>query len=136
MTPAGASASRFATCFLPENRLMDPRPATRSSQAPLAAAPIGVQSLDHVTLVVRDLDRTRAFYVDLWGMRQVARPGFNFPGLWFQAGDQQIHLILAHDKSSLPGLPDAPPQAGAGRVFHFAFEVADCQAAVERLKKS
>ena len=96
--------------------------------------PIGVKAIDHVTLVVGDLERSAAFYVDLLGMRRVERPVFGFPGLWFQAGNTQIHLIVQHEKSSPAGLPDAPPQAGAGRVFHFAFEVADCATAVERLK--
>jgi glyoxylase I family protein len=98
------------------------------------AEPIGVKTIDHVTLVVADLERSAAFYVDLLGMRRVERPVFGFPGLWFQAGNTQIHLIVQHEKSSPAGLPDAPPQAGAGRVFHFAFEVADCATAVERLK--
>lgn len=106
------------------------------SPAPATVAPIGVKSLDHVTLVVTDLERSAAFYVDLLGMRRVERPVFGFPGLWFQAGTTQIHLILKHEKSSYAGLPDAPPEAGAGRVFHFAFEVADCHAAVERLKSA
>ncbi len=101
-----------------------------------ASGPIGVKAIDHVTLVVDDLERSAAFYVDLLGMRRVDRPVFNFPGLWFQAGNSQIHLILKHEKSSPAGLPDAPPQAAAGRVFHFAFEVADCATAVERLKKA
>ena len=101
---------------------------------PAVAAPIGVKTLDHVTLVVDDLERSAAFYVDLLGMRRVERPVFGFPGLWFQAGDTQIHLILKNEKSSFAGLPDAPPEAAAGRVFHFAFEVADCHAAVELLK--
>lgn len=101
---------------------------------PTLAAPIGVLALDHVTLVVGDLERSRAFYVDLLGMQQVARPTFNFPGLWFQAGRQQIHLILASDKSSYAGLPEPPAQAGPGRVFHFAFAVPDCAEATEKLK--
>ncbi|MSR56728.1 MAG: glyoxalase [Planctomycetaceae bacterium] len=96
--------------------------------------PIGVTGIDHVTLVVANLERSAAFYVDLLGMQRVARPGFNFPGLWFQAGATQIHLILQHQNSGPAGLPDAPSQAGAGRVFHFAFETADGPAAVERLK--
>ena len=99
-----------------------------------SSVPIGVKTIDHVTLVVDDLERSAAFYVDLLGMRRVERPVFGFPGSWFQAGKTQIHLILKHEKSSPAGLPDAPPQAGAGRVFHFAFEVADCAKAVERLK--
>lgn len=105
-----------------------------SSDSASNGSSIGVTSLDHVTLVVEDLERTRAFYVDLLGMRQVERPAFNFPGLWFQVGGQQIHLILASEKSGLPGQPEPPSRAGAGRVFHFAFEVPDFEVAVERLK--
>lgn len=97
-------------------------------------APIGVTRIDHVTLVVNDLERSARFYVDLLGMRRVERPTFSFPGLWFQAGNTQIHLILQHEGSGPAGLPDAPPKAGAGRVFHFAFEVPDFQTAQEKLK--
>jgi catechol 2,3-dioxygenase-like lactoylglutathione lyase family enzyme len=99
-------------------------------------SPIGVKTIDHVTLVVNSLERSAAFYVDLLGMRRVERPAFGFPGLWFQAGNTQIHLILKNDKSSNAGLPDAPPEAGAGRVFHFAFEVPHFETAVERLKSA
>jgi catechol 2,3-dioxygenase-like lactoylglutathione lyase family enzyme len=102
--------------------------------SPPSLPPIGVKSIDHVTLVVKDLARSAAFYVDLLGMRQVDRPGFNFPGLWFQAGATQIHLILQHEGSGPAGLPAFPPPIGAGRVFHFAFEVPDCRSAIERLK--
>ena len=101
---------------------------------PNSSGPIGVKAIDHVTLVVGDLERSAAFYVDLLGMRRVDRPVFGFPGLWFQAGNSQIHLILQNEKSSPAGLPDAPQQAAAGRVFHYAFEVADCATAVECLK--
>src|SRR5260370_10952679 len=99
-------------------------------------APIGVKTIDHVTLVVNDLERSAAFYVDLLGMRRVERPTFGFPGLWFQAGNTQIHLILKHDKSSYAGLPDAPPEAAAGRVFHFAFEVSNFEIAVALLQSA
>jgi catechol 2,3-dioxygenase-like lactoylglutathione lyase family enzyme/uncharacterized protein YunC (DUF1805 family) len=101
-----------------------------------SSAPIGVKTIDHVTLVVNNLEGSAAFYVDLLGMRRVERPTFGFPGLWFQAGNTQIHLILKHDKSSFAGLPDAPPEAGAGRVFHFAFEVPNFETAVDRLQSA
>src|SRR5262245_30525374 len=103
--------------------MTSPAAAAPASASP--TTPIGVQCIDHVTLVVADLERSASFYVDLLGMRRTERPSFGFPGLWFQAGNTQIHLILAHDKSGPAGLPDAPPAAGPGRVFHFAFEVSD-----------
>lgn len=106
--------------------------ASESNSA--SSGPIGVKAIDHVTLVVGDLGRSAAFYVDLLGMRSVDRPAFGFPGLWFQAGNTQIHLIVESEKSSPAGLPKPPPQAAAGRVFHFAFEVADFATALERLQ--
>ena len=47
---------------------------------------IRVQHIDHVTIVVRDLNRSREFYVGLLGMEEVDRPSFSFAGAWFKAG--------------------------------------------------
>jgi catechol 2,3-dioxygenase-like lactoylglutathione lyase family enzyme len=96
------------------------------------ADPIQVKSLDHVTLVVKDLERSRRFYVDVLGMRQVERPRFAFDGRWFQAGATQIHLILEHDESGPAGI-FVPEGYVSSRTHHFAFEVADARAAARRL---
>lgn len=92
-----------------------------------STAPLAVTGIDHVTLVVKSLERSREFYVGILGMREVTRPGFNFPGAWFQAGPSQIHLILEHDGSGPAGLETPPVKASPGRVLHFAFEVADAR---------
>ncbi|HET6425094.1 MAG TPA: VOC family protein [Planctomycetaceae bacterium] len=91
--------------------------------------PIRVKSLDHVTIVVRDLAATRRFYVEAIGMQEVPRPGFSFSGQWFQAGATQIHTILEYEGSG---------KAGSGaeknsRGHHFAFLVENATAAAERL---
>ncbi len=93
-----------------------------------------VKSLDHVTLVVKDLERSRRFYVDGLGMREVPRPAFSFAGSWFQAGDTQIHLILEYEGSSPAGNPQAGKTSTA-RTHHFAFLVDDAAAAVAWLKE-
>jgi len=88
-----------------------------------------VKSLDHVTIVVRDLAATRRFYVDVLGMQEVNRPAFNFKGQWFQAGATQIHTILEYEGSG-------PASCGAGdnsRGHHFAFVVEDAAAWMQRL---
>lgn len=88
-----------------------------------------VTGLDHVTIVVHDLAATRRFYVELLGMREVPRPAFSFSGQWFQAGETQIHTIL-----EFPGSGPAGQGAGANsRGHHFAFRVADAQAAADEL---
>src|SRR5579884_1789985 len=62
-----------------------------------------VKSIDHVTLVVKELERSRRFYVDVLGMQPIPRPAFSFAGLWFQAGQTQIHLILEYAGSGPAG---------------------------------
>lgn len=103
---------------------------TDTVTSPTTASPIRVRHIDHVTIVVQDLDRSRDFYVGVLGMQEVERPGFSFPGLWFQAGPTQIHLILEHPESGPAGHSIAA-EASISRTRHFAFEVEDAHA-VER----
>ena len=95
--------------------------------------PIRVKQIDHVTVVVKSLEESRDFYVDALGMDEVPRPGFRFPGLWFQAGTTQIHLIEEHAESG-PAKVFVPDECQISRTHHFAFEVDDAIAATERLK--
>lgn len=111
-----------------------PAAAAVSTAPATTAAAVQVKCLDHVTLVVKDLDRSRRFYVDVLGMRQVPRPAFSFDGLWFQAGKTQIHLILEFSGSG-PAGNLVPEQRRSSRSHHFAFEVADAEAVVARLRE-
>lgn len=95
---------------------------------------IQVKSLDHVTLVVKDLDSSRKFYVDGLGMREVPRPAFSFPGSWFQAGPTLIHLIGEHSGGSPAGNPLAE-EFRTTRSNHFAFLVDDVEAAYARAQE-
>ena len=96
-------------------------------------APIRVLGIDHVTIVVRDLQQSRAFYRDLLGMIEIDRPDFGFPGFWFQAGDTQVHLILNQEGCSSPGCGLDPDRVAAGLTHHFAFQVDDARAAFDVL---
>ena len=95
---------------------------------------IHVKQIDHITLVVADLELTRQFYVDVLGMQQVVRPEFSFPGLWFQAGNTQIHATLTDANSGQAGWSDQGA-AMASRGHHFGFEVDDANAATDALKQ-
>jgi glyoxylase I family protein len=72
----------------------------------------------HVAIEAADLDVARAFYADLLGLSERSdRPTGIRAGHWFDAGDQQIHVVL-------PG----------GTGGHFAFEVDDIDACVAELR--
>jgi catechol 2,3-dioxygenase-like lactoylglutathione lyase family enzyme/uncharacterized protein YunC (DUF1805 family) len=107
----------------------------RMLQARPPARPPGLQvkSIDHVTLVVKDLERSRRFYRDILGMREVPRPAFSFAGLWFQAGATQIHLILEYDGSG-PAGNLLPAAQRTPRTQHVAFLVEDAAAAFAHLQ--
>ena len=96
------------------------------------AVKLNVKTIDHVTIVVKDLEKSRAFYEDILGMQPVTRPGFGFPGLWFEAGLRQIHLVLESSEAGPAGLP-AFRGTHPSRGLHFAFEVQSCDQAAELL---
>jgi glyoxylase I family protein len=86
-------------------------------------------SLLHASLLVADLARARGFYEGVLGLTpSPARPEMSFPGVWYQVGQGQIHLI---------NLPNPDPVAGrpehGGRDRHTALGVADWEALKARL---
>ena len=75
----------------------------------------------HVSLIVRDIARSREFYGGLLGLEEIERPDFGLPGAWYQAGSVQVHLL------------EPPPDRDAGQppaeltplAAHLAFEILD-----------
>jgi catechol 2,3-dioxygenase-like lactoylglutathione lyase family enzyme len=88
-----------------------------------------LQSIHHVALTVSDLERSRAFYREVLGLQEIARPPFNFPGAWFQVGEhQQLHLIVHTNPTFRTGKPLDT------RDVHFAVRVEDYWHTVEFLR--
>ena len=52
-------------------------------------------TLDHASVRITDLGRSREFYEGLLGFRQASRPDLGFPGAWYDLGEGQLHLIQA-----------------------------------------
>lgn len=93
---------------------------------------ISVRAIDHVTIIVKDIERSGDFYTQVLGMQPVPRPDFGFSGAWFQAGKTQVHLILESEKAGTAGIGEfdgLDPSVG----FHYAFAVDDCHAAAAKL---
>ncbi len=90
-----------------------------------------IRRLDHVALLVKDVEESKRFYVQLLGMEEHPRPSsFDFPGAWLRKGSAEIHLIGEDE----PGRVDQVQPGGysrdelsIGHVTHFAFEVADLE---------
>jgi len=86
---------------------------------------MSVQAMDHFTVLTRDVDATRAFYVGILGFTDGPRPRFDFPGAWLYLGNRAVLHIVAGTP-----VPDSP----AGVLDHVAFSASDLGGTVARLK--
>jgi catechol 2,3-dioxygenase-like lactoylglutathione lyase family enzyme len=93
--------------------------------------------IQHVGLVVSDLERSRRFYREALDLEEVPRPAnFMFSGAWFRFGEYELHLLLDAHATGGAGQPDAGPGATKGLTHHLAFEVDDLDAACARLAEA
>ena len=83
------------------------------------ATALRVKAIDHCSVIITDVEASRHFYGEVLGLREIARPKtFDFVALWYDLGNQHIHLLLKDRADSVS-------------ARHFALRVADCQAARE-----
>ncbi|MBV9122569.1 MAG: VOC family protein [Planctomycetes bacterium] len=76
-----------------------------------------VTQIDHCSVLITDIERSRRFYRDLLGLKEIPKPRtFDFVVLWFDLGNQQLHLLLKDQ-----------PDTRSPR--HFALRVKDTAAA-------
>lgn len=58
-------------------------------------------SLHHVLIVALDLERSRQFYRDVLELREIERPNFPYPGLWFEfCNGLQLHIVVRADATT------------------------------------
>ena len=80
-----------------------------------------ITDLLHVSILVSDLERTRAFYEGMLGLTPSAkRPQMTFDGVWYDIGPAQIHVLVLPN----PDENSTRPEHG-GRDRHIALGVAD-----------
>ena len=79
-------------------------------------------SLNHVSVVSNDLDRSVEFYRDVFDFEPIPTPNFDFDGQWLEMADgRQLHLFDL--ETSVP------------RYHHFGVTVADFEAVYEEAKE-
>lgn len=76
--------------------------------------------LDHIALLVRDLDETRDFLTRVLGIRQIANPMGGTEILWFEIGSGQRFHVQAGDVS----------RTHVEKRTHFALSAPDLDAAL------
>lgn len=81
------------------------------------ATSLQISQIDHCSIIITDLERSRRFYKDVLGLKEIAKPRtFDFVVVWFDLGNQHLHLLLKDKADTLS------PR-------HFALRVADAAAA-------
>jgi len=91
-----------------------------------------IKKLHHASVVASDLAASRAFYEGILELKpNPSRPAFAYDGIWYDIGEQMIHLLVVPN-------PDAdsvrPAHGGVDR--HTALIVNDFQGLLDRLEKA
>ena len=89
---------------------------------------IEVTSCLHVAVMVSNLNRSIKFYSNILGLKKVDRD-LKYPGIWYQIGDLQIHLI--EDLNYQPNL--TINLVKSTRNPHIALGVRDLEVAKQQL---
>jgi len=82
-----------------------------------------ITQIDHCSVVISDVERSRRFYRDVLGLKEINKPRtFDFTVLWFDLGNHHLHLLLK----------DRPDTISPR---HFALRVQDAAAARTYLRE-
>lgn len=91
-----------------------------------------IKALHHASVLVSDLDASRRFYEGVLGLTPSnLRPPLRYDGIWYEIGEQQIHLLLL--PSPEEGLV-RPEHGGLDR--HTALLVNDFDGLIANLQKA
>ena len=95
--------------------------------------------IEHFLLQTSDMEKTRAWYVDVLGMRVGPNPDFKFPVFWLYLGDKDVVHVTEGGK----GVSDnrkkyvgqqSDAASGTGVVDHIAFRATGLRDMIAHLK--
>lgn len=83
---------------------------------------LGITHIDHCSVLITDVAKSRHFYGTILGLREIPAPReFDFVALWYDLGGTYLHLLLKDQPDTIS------PR-------HFCLHVADCAAARRELR--
>lgn len=85
---------------------------------------MSVVGMNHFTVLAKDLEATKDFYLSVLGLVEGHRPNLGFPGAWLYVGDAAVLHIVAG--RPLPADP-------RGVLDHMAFSAQDLVGTVRKL---
>ena len=85
---------------------------------------MAIDGMNHFTVLTNDLEKSKAFYIDVLGLAEGYRPPFAFPGAWLYCNEQPILHIMA-------GRP--MPNDARGVIDHMAFSASNLGSVVDAL---
>ena len=99
-----------------------------------------IQDINHVNMVVQDLNKAIYFYSDVLGMENIPRnPKFTAIGAWLRRNAAEIHLIQADMATHAPGDPSFPIVGTTDKEIsnsrHFSLLIDNTEALVSQLEK-
>ena len=81
-----------------------------------------ITQMQHYMVLSKDLEKTRAFYCDVLGLRTGPRPPFDFEGLWIYVGDvAAVHVATQASYEQSGRVEQTGKRHGSGSVDHIAF---------------
>ena len=93
-----------------------------------------IHGLFHLAIKTADLNQTRAFWINIIGLRDMPRPDFGFPGAWLACGQPGGQAII-HVYAGGPALGGASTVPhGTAAIDHVSLSCTGYQAYVARFK--
>jgi catechol 2,3-dioxygenase-like lactoylglutathione lyase family enzyme len=98
-----------------------------------------IRKLDHVSFLVQDVERSRRFYTQVLGLRELVRPGsVDNIGGWFTNDEHsfEVHIIGEAEAGRVAQMhpPYRRDEVARGHGTHAAFELENVEATIQHLR--